>query len=146
MARNNANPQQRKEFKQTLAKQLRAGATDPERKLWSRLRNGQLNGLRFRRQQPMGPYIADFYCPAAKLIVELDGSQHGAEHSREYDLRRTSFMNARGYRVLRFTNHELMQDCEAVLESIVRVVCLRDEPLPERAMRVRPSLKGRVDI
>ena len=146
MARSKANPQQRKEFKQAFAKRLRTEATELERKLWSRLRNGQINGLRFRRQQPIGPYIADFFCSAAKLIVELDGSQHGAENNREYDLRRTSFMSTHGYRVLRFTNHDLLQDCEAVLGSIVRAVDSRAGPLPERAMRVRPSLKGRVEI
>jgi very-short-patch-repair endonuclease len=122
MARNRANPRQRKEFKLAFAKRLRVTATDFERKLWSRLRSGQVNGMRFRRQQPIGPYIADFYCSAAKLVVELDGSQHGAPLSRDYDLRRTSYMIERGYRVLRFANHELMDDCDAVLESTMRAV------------------------
>jgi len=122
MARNRANPRQRKEFKLAFAKRLRVTATDFERKLWSRLRNGQVNGLRFRRQQPIGPYIADFYCSAAKLVVELDGNQHGAAHNRDYDLRRTNYMIERGYRVLRFANHELMHDCDEVLDSIVRAV------------------------
>src|SRR5947207_3307338 len=136
MAQNSATSEQRKEFKLAFAKRLRAEATDLERKLWSRLRNGQVNGLRFRRQQPIGPYIVDFYCSSAKLVVELDGRQHGSDGNREYDVRRTSFMKMRGYRVLRFTNHELLQDCEAVLESIVRAVGSRAGPLPERAMRV----------
>jgi very-short-patch-repair endonuclease len=92
MARNRANPRQRKEFKLAFARQLRVSATDFESMLWSHLRNSQINGLRFRRQQPIGPYIADFYCPAAKLVVELDGSQHGAARSRDYDLRRTRYM------------------------------------------------------
>jgi adenine-specific DNA-methyltransferase len=122
VGQNHADPHRRKEFKQTFAKRQRAEATDLERKLWSCLRNGQINGLRFRRQQPIGPYVADFYCSAAKLVVELDGSQHGAENNRKHDLRRTSFMNLQGYRVLRFTNHDRLHDCEAVLDSIVRAV------------------------
>jgi very-short-patch-repair endonuclease len=100
------------------------------------LRNGQLSGLRFQRQQPIGPFVADFYCPAARLVVELDGSQHGADENRVYDERRTQYMRAQGYRVLRFSNNELLQNCEAVLESIARAVKLT----PPRTREARSTL------
>jgi very-short-patch-repair endonuclease len=87
-----------------------------------------MNSLRFRRQQPIGPYIADFYCASAKLIVELDGSQHGATDNYVYDLRRTHFMTARGLHVLRFNNHELIADCDAVIETIWRTIRERTPP------------------
>jgi very-short-patch-repair endonuclease len=124
------------EFKQIFAKRLRREATDCERILWARLRNGQLRGLRFRRQQPIGPFVADFYCSAARLVVELDGSQHGAVENRVYDERRTQYMSAQGYRVLRFSNNDLLQNCEAVLESIAREV----ELTPPRTREARSTL------
>ena len=145
MARETGQERRRSELKLRFAKRLRQEATECERALWSRLRNGQMHGLRFRRQQPIGPFIADFYCSAAKLVVELDGSQHGACANRAYDLERTRFMVAGGLYVLRFSNHDFLSDPEAVLENIGRVVESRAGPLPERAVRVRPSLKGRVE-
>jgi very-short-patch-repair endonuclease len=79
--------------------------------------------LRFRRQQPIGPYIGDFYCSAAKLIIELDGSQH-ADTRAQYDLNRTRWLEARGYKVLRFWNTDL-QD----FDYIVGVICHTIEEL-----------------
>jgi very-short-patch-repair endonuclease len=132
----------RSEFKQAFAKRLREEATDSERILWARLRNRQLSGLRFRRQQPIGPFVVDFYCPAAKLIVELDGSQHGADGNRAYDERRTRYMNARGFHVLRFNNYELLQNYEAVLESIARAVASDGHPSPNALRAFDPPSGG----
>ncbi|MFL5239582.1 MAG: endonuclease domain-containing protein, partial [Rhizomicrobium sp.] len=80
-----AHTVRRTELEREAARQLRLNATDAERKLWYCLRDKRVLGLRFRRQQPIGPYIADFYCSAAKLVVELDGSQH-ADTRAQYDL------------------------------------------------------------
>ena len=79
----------------TLAQKLRKSSTDAERRLWSRLRQKQLDGFRFRRQQPIGPYVVDFFCSEAKLIVELDGGQHAI--AVEQDANRTLWLEARGY-------------------------------------------------
>lgn len=86
----------------TRARELRWNMTDAERKLWAALRRRQILGYRFRRQQPIGPYIADFFCPEAKLIIEVDGSQHGEELQALDDKRRTEWLEKNGYRVLRF--------------------------------------------
>jgi len=132
----------RSQFKRGFAKHLRTNLTDAERRLWRLLRGKQVADLRFRRQQPIGPYIADFFCPAAKLIVELDGGQHSVDENAAYDAARTRWLEDRGYRVLRFTNGEVLKG--HVLEAICREAQSR-LPLPERPTAVRPSLKGRVD-
>jgi very-short-patch-repair endonuclease len=106
------------------AKQLRQQPTDAEAKLWSRLRYKQLDGFRFRRQAPIGPYIVDFFCPTAKLIVEVDGGQHADK--RDYDERRTEWLEERGYRVLRFWNNDVLENIEGVLAEIQRMV--KDSP------------------
>ena len=112
----------RSQFNRGFAKKLRADATEPERKLWAYLRCKQLAHLRFRRQQPVGPYVADFFCSAAKLIIELDGSQHGAEENMAADEARTAWLDERGYEVLRFPNDEVLKNRDAVLETIERIV------------------------
>jgi very-short-patch-repair endonuclease len=117
-----ADVSRRREFKRAFARTLRAGATDAERKLWSLLRTRQLAGFRFRRQQPIGPYIADFFCPSARLIVELDGDQHGAAAAIMYDQDRTRFLQSRGYRVLRFSNGDVPKSSDLVLEAIRRAL------------------------
>lgn len=99
------------------ARRLRREATLPERLLWGILRNGQLGGLKFRRQHPIGPYIADYYCHAAKLIVELDGDSHDA--TGEYDLRRDDYMRRQGLRVLRILNDDVLKEIEAVAVAIL---------------------------
>jgi very-short-patch-repair endonuclease len=113
-----ANTSNRRDVKRAFAKSLRTTATDAECILWSLLRTRQLGGLRFRRQHPIGPYIVDFFCPSAKLIVELDGSQHGTDEAVSYDDDRTRFLQVRGYRVLRFWNIEVMQNRDNVLAAI----------------------------
>jgi very-short-patch-repair endonuclease len=126
------------------ARQLRVAATECERKLWAQLRGKQFAGLRFRRQQPIGPYIADFFCAAAKLIIELDGSQHGAAENILRDTARTKWLEARGHRVLRFSNEEFLKNRAVVIEAIGRAIDDSAIPLPEPPTAVRPSLKGRV--
>jgi very-short-patch-repair endonuclease len=95
------------------ARRLRRDATDAERRLWSKLRNFGL-GVRFVRQHPIGPYIADFACRSAKLIVEVDGGQHAGERDR----RRDAYLTGRGYLILRFWNPEVLANTVGVLETI----------------------------
>ncbi|WP_417497490.1 endonuclease domain-containing protein [Maricaulis sp.] len=101
---------------QHLARALRREQTPAEARLWSRLRNGNLMGIKFRRQVPVGPYIADFLSRQARLVVEADGGQHGEQEA--YDATRTRFLEFRGYRVLRFWNHYILTDIDAVMEAI----------------------------
>jgi very-short-patch-repair endonuclease len=99
---------------------LRKNLTDAEARLWARLRFKQIDGFRFRRQQPIGPYAGDFFCPAAKLIIEIDGGQHVAD--RERDERRTRWLEARGYRVIRFWNNDVLGNINGVLLAIQRAL------------------------
>ena len=99
-----------------VARQLRHDQTEAERRLWSRLRDNQLSGFKFRRQYPVGPYFADFFCQEAELIVELDGSQHADQSDR--DEVRTEFLRAAGYKVLRFWNNEVISGIDEVLQRI----------------------------
>jgi very-short-patch-repair endonuclease len=111
---------QRQPFKRAFARSLRANPTEAERKLWAHLRAGRLGNLRFRRQQPIGPYIVDFFCPSAQLVVELDGGQHGMDAAVAYDDVRSRFLESRGYQVLRFWNGEVLKDLDVVLDTIWR--------------------------
>ena len=104
------------------ARELRKISTDVERILWSELRDNRLNGIGFRRQVPIKNYIADFACHSAKLVVELDGGQHFSEHA---DAARTAVIEARGFRVLRFSDHEMMTNRAGVLETIAAAVAER---------------------
>lgn len=99
-----------------LARALRKNMTDAERRLWYLLRNRQLWGWKFRRQHPVGPYIADFVCLEKKVVIEVDGGQHG--ENEDADWRRTSYLNKMGYQVLRFWNHEVLQEIDAVMDTI----------------------------
>jgi very-short-patch-repair endonuclease len=96
------------------SRRLRRDMTDAERKLWQCLHGGQLDGLKFRRQHPVPPYIADFCCTAEKLIVELDGSQH----NEQKDATRTRYLESQGWKILRFWDHDALQQTEAVIEAI----------------------------
>lgn len=98
------------------ARALRRDMTTAERTLWKHLREKQILGLRFRRQEPVGNYIADFYCHLARLVVELDGSSH--EDRREADALRDDVLHAEGYLVLRFRNEDVFTSLEHVLLSI----------------------------
>lgn len=104
-----------------LAQKLRLAMTDAERKLWQGLRGQQL-GVTFNRQKPLGPYIVDFYCAAAKLVVEVDGSQHLEGAGRQSDAKRDALLGDLGLKVLRFDNRQVLLETQAVLEEIRRVV------------------------
>jgi len=97
--------------------ELRRNQTDAEKIFWSKIRNRQFHGLKFFRQYGIGPYILDFYCPAAKLAVELDGGQHNENLDREYDAARSEYLKERGITVLRFWNHEVLSDIQAVMSK-----------------------------
>lgn len=102
------------------AKALRTGQTDAELRVWYHLRAHRFLGLKFKRQKPLGPYIVDFLCHEPALIIELDGGQHGEQVA--YDQRRDAWLRAQGYAVLRFWNHEVLQDMPAVLGRVRQVV------------------------
>jgi very-short-patch-repair endonuclease len=97
---------------------LRRGQTDAERKLWFALRSRQFAGFKFRRQQPIGPYIADFVCFQEKLVIELDGDQHGSDQAIAYDDVRTRFLKRDGFRVVRFANYDIYRNFVVVLDAI----------------------------
>jgi len=101
------------------ARALRKDMPSAEQRLWYFIRRKQLGGLRFRRQHTIGPYIADFVCVEAKLVIELDGEQHGAGGAPAHDERRNSFMGSEGWVVLRFWNHEVYDNIDGVLEAIL---------------------------
>ena len=100
------------------ARQLRATSTKPESILWSALRNRGVAGLKFRRQVPIGPFIADFVCAEANLIVELDGASHDGREA--YDGRRTRHLESLHFRVVRVTNDDVIEDVESVAIAITR--------------------------
>jgi ATP-dependent helicase HrpA/adenine-specific DNA-methyltransferase len=99
-------------------RRLRCEATPQERVVWARLKNRQFRNLKFRRQFPIGNYIADFYCQEKKLIIELDGWQHKRERDRKYDKRRSEYFEELEFRVLRFWNNEINEDLEGVFLKI----------------------------
>ncbi|MFC4293033.1 endonuclease domain-containing protein [Sphingorhabdus arenilitoris] len=108
------------------ARELRNQATPAERLLWTALSNRKLEGHKFSRQMPVGPYFADFLCRAAKLVVELDGYSHDV--SQEYDQRRDAFMAQQGFHVLRFTNADVMDNLEGVVRSIAKTLAETSPP------------------
>jgi very-short-patch-repair endonuclease len=103
-----------------FARNLRKNITDAEVRLWMSLRAGQLKGFKFRRQAAIGRYIVDFVCFPAKIIIEVDGSQHGEPENQSKDVRRTAWLESQGFQVLRFWNHEVMEDLEEFVELIWR--------------------------
>lgn len=111
-----------------LARQLRRNQTDAERVLWFYVRDRRLNGLKFRRQVPIGPYIVDFCCEAARLIVELDGGQHAARAAQ--DAIRTADLEARGYLVLRYWDNGVIRNIDGVLDTILLPAGATNPPHP----------------
>lgn len=103
----------------TLARTLRSSQTNAERLLWGKLRSRQLGGFKFRRQMPIGPYIVDFCCPDAWLIVELDGGGHSEDAAMLKDKVRTADLEQQGYIVLRFWNNEVFENLDGVCETIL---------------------------
>ena len=117
-------PQHLPKYTRTLipfARKLRSDMTDAERKLWSLLRNNRL-GAKFRRQVPYGPYILDFYCVKARLVIELDGSQHYTPEGRRRDARRDAYLRSDGLKVLRFLNDEVFSNEKGVGQVIYETV------------------------
>lgn len=105
-----------------LARRLRGAPTEAEKRLWSRLRGKQMGGIRFRRQHPIGPYVVDFFCAEAKLVIEADGGQHAEDGPA-----RTAWLEACGYRVIRFWNNDILSNTDGVLLLIIQA--LRDAGL-----------------
>ena len=113
-----------------FARTLRKNPTDAEAHLWNHLRARRLNGYKFRRHRPFGPYVLDFVCLDARVAIELDGSQH-AEQSA-YDEHRDAFVRSYGLRILRFWNNDVLSQTETVLETICEALH-------------RPEMDGRYD-
>jgi very-short-patch-repair endonuclease len=124
-------------FRRETARRLRLDQTDAEARLWRRLRHWPMHGTHFRRQVPLGPYVADFACMAARLVIEVDGSQHGEDKSILHDEARTRWLEAAGYRVIRFWNNDLVTNMDGVLESIYAAVhgASNAEPMPFKHKR-----------
>lgn len=111
------------------ARALRRAQTDAEAKLWWRLRNRQVHDAKFIRQAPIGPYFADFLCREARLIIEVDGLQHDIDA----DAPRTAYLETRGFRLLRFSNHQVLQEIETVLDTIwhcLEELAVQEDPSP----------------
>ena len=106
------------------AKKMRRVMTDAELKLWNELRAHRLMGMGFRRQVPIGPYIADFACAEHSIIIEVDGSQHGNDAAAMYDEVRSEYLRSRGWTVLRFWNEDVLRDIDNVCQHIVIVAGL----------------------
>jgi very-short-patch-repair endonuclease len=116
------------------AKELRSRMPDAEVILWSRLRHMHQIGIRFRRQHPIGRFIADFACISQKLVLEVDGGTHCTDAERAYDARREAYLRARGWRILRVTNWEVYHHLNEVMETISRLA-----PPPPHARSARSA-------
>ncbi|ARJ64865.1 hypothetical protein WV31_03815 [Magnetospirillum sp. ME-1] len=100
------------------ARWLRANQTDAERALWRRLRELKAEGFHFRRQAPIGSFIADFACHSARLVIEVDGGQHAEGVQADYDERRTAWLEVQGYRVLRVWNSDVLGNIDGVMRVV----------------------------
>jgi very-short-patch-repair endonuclease len=116
------------------ARSFRKKSTDAEARLWSELRNRELIGFKFRRQHPLGNRVLDFYCEEAKLAVELDGSGHSYNLKREVDLDREIELYEKGVRILRFSNDEVFENLDGVLNLIIYAID------PEQSLWAEPSV------
>jgi very-short-patch-repair endonuclease len=105
-----------------VAQKLRRDCSMIERNLWSRLRNRQLGGEKFVRQEIIGNYVADFVCRSARMVIEIDGDEHGSAEGLARDAARTEIIEAYGYHVLRFTNREVAGNIDGVLASILHAL------------------------
>jgi very-short-patch-repair endonuclease len=129
-----------------FARAMRAEPTDAERKLWSLLRFKALEGYRFRRQRPVAGYILDFYCPAKRLAIELDGGQHSDARQARYDQIRSARLNKSGVRVLRFWDDEVLKHPDAVAEEILRELeAPSPHPIPPPEYQGRGNNPGRLN-
>ena len=117
-----AKPSPINAFRRATARRLRQNETEAEQRLWKALRRLPLEGSHFRRQVPIGPYVADIACLALRLVIEVDGSQHGEKRALEHDAERTAWLEAQGYRVLRFWNTEVFANLEGIVDAIYAAV------------------------
>jgi very-short-patch-repair endonuclease len=143
-------------FRRATARRLRANGTRAEALLWRELRRLEIKGTHFRRQVPIGPYVADFACLASHLVIELDGSQHGDEPNKSRDVKRTHWLEFEGYRVVRFWNNDITQNLAGVLDAIYSALYgapnaepkvlkhrrTREITPPRRALRADPPPPG----
>ena len=113
-------------FEAKRSRELRANATSAERQLWAELRNRKVGGFKFLRQEPVGPYCADFACRDEKLAVEVDGATHSTDAEIAGDARRSAFFAERGYRILRFQNVEIFENMAGVLNTILAALEQRE--------------------
>ncbi|WP_284125331.1 endonuclease domain-containing protein [Parerythrobacter aestuarii] len=130
------------------SRELRMNATEPERVLWQHLRSRQLAGVRFNRQFPIGQFICDFVARGPRLVIELDGGTHASDEAHEADACRTRFLHAQGYTVIRFWNHEVMDNVEGVLRRIEQTLADMPSPSPSRKREGSlwsPSRRERAD-
>ena len=124
------------------ARGLRREATEAEKRLWWHLRHRlPLDRTYFRRQVPLGPYFVDFCCLGLKLIVELDGDQHGQPDAIAYDNARTSYLKKQGFTVLRFWNHQVFREIDSVLDTVAALIAERERSSP--TLTPGPSPQGR---
>jgi very-short-patch-repair endonuclease len=114
-----------------FARVLRHNGTDAERRMWSILRNGRLGGHKFRRQVPVLGYIVDFYCVESRVVVELDGGQHSEPEQKRYDDERTKVLKSAGIAVLRFWDHVVLKETDAVSCTIYNHLETLKEPSPQ---------------
>ena len=105
--------------KKDLRKKLRNEAPQAERILWRKIRGSQLLNLKFRRQYGVGPFVVDFYCPKLRLVIEVDGDSHYKDGAAEYDGRRQKYIKRHNIHFLRFTNNDIYNNLDGVLETIV---------------------------
>ena len=122
-----------------LAKNLRKSSTDAERCLWKYIRNKKLSGLKFRRQMPIGKYIADFVCFENKIIIELDGGQHNEDAEIVDDKVRTVWLESQGFKVLRFWNNDVLKNMAGVWEVIARHSAPSPQPRILRSLGLRAT-------
>ena len=125
-----------------MARRLRRDATDVERILWFALRD-RLSGWKFRHQHPIGRRIVDFACPERKLAIELDGGQHFSDQAERKDAARSAVIEAKGFQVLRFANHDVMTNRDGILETIAAAVAERAPALTLPRKRERGQEKPR---
>ena len=114
----------------TRARSLRKSATDCERILWRHLRNRKFAAYKFRPQHPLDPYVLDFYCPALKLAIELDGSGHDSQACEKRDQTREKFLSEEGIAIIRFWNHQVREELDSVLDAIWLALENRGNPSP----------------
>jgi very-short-patch-repair endonuclease len=128
--------------KTDFARGLRRRQTEAEKALWMRLRSRQFEGLKFRRQQPIGAYIVDFVSFSKRLVVEVDGGQHGESETRARDEERTEWLGEKGYRVLRFWDNDVLKNIEGVMERIREVTLTLASPVEGEEKHIFPPLEG----